>query len=86
MILISRTHGVETLLHSLMFYGYFNFLHKLNSHLEWKHSQLDAYRGLFIRCQTCFFCVFFSKHAEVKEDGMEVEEGEMGDEDAPAPW
>lgn len=24
--------------------------------------------------------------SEVKEDGMEVEEGEMGDEDAPAPW
>ncbi|KAI7810269.1 THO complex subunit 1, partial [Triplophysa rosa] len=24
-------------------------------------------------------------HADVKEDGMEVEEGEMGDEDAPAP-
>uniref|UniRef100_A0A673M4D7 THO complex subunit 1-like n=1 Tax=Sinocyclocheilus rhinocerous TaxID=307959 RepID=A0A673M4D7_9TELE len=25
------------------------------------------------------------QHAEVKEEGMEVEEGEMGDEDAPAP-
>ncbi|RXN14278.1 THO complex subunit 1 [Labeo rohita] len=25
------------------------------------------------------------QHTEVKEDGMEVEEGEMGDEDAPAP-
>ncbi len=26
------------------------------------------------------------KHTEVKEEGMEVEEGEMGEEDAPAPW
>ena len=28
----------------------------------------------------------FSQHSEEKEDGMDVEEGEMGDEDEPAPW
>lgn len=26
------------------------------------------------------------QHTEEKEDGMEVEEGEMGEDDAPAPW
>jgi hypothetical protein len=26
------------------------------------------------------------KHTEEKEDGMEVEEGEMGEEEVPATW
>lgn len=26
------------------------------------------------------------QHTEEKEEGMEVEEGEMGEDDAPAPW
>lgn len=26
------------------------------------------------------------QHTEEKEDSMEVEEGEMGEDDAPAPW
>lgn len=26
------------------------------------------------------------QHTEEKEDNMEVEEGEMGEDDAPAPW
>lgn len=30
--------------------------------------------------------IFSHKHTEIKEEGMEVEEGEMGEEDVPAPW
>lgn len=33
-----------------------------------------------------YVVVLCLKHTEEKEDNMEVEEGEMGEDDAPAPW
>lgn len=40
----------------------------------------------FLFCETRIKCQTFFQHTEVKEEGMDVEEGEMGDEEAPAPW
>lgn len=31
-------------------------------------------------------CLLFLQHVEEREEGMEVEEGEMGDDEAPTSW
>lgn len=51
------------------------------SQLYWQPKSLCIYvwTGVRLSC-------FPMKHTEEKEDGVEVEEGEMGEEEAPAPW
>ena len=33
-----------------------------------------------------FYMIFSYQHTEEREEGMDVEEGEMGDEEAPTSW
>ena len=62
-----------------------------------KRALLGRRWGPLMCWDTCLLFVFrrttvpsclpvCSQHTEEREDGLAVEEGEMGDEDAPAPW